>query len=354
MRGKLHPESIVGTTLHGSQPYRLQQLLAIGGLAYVYLAARADGERVAVKLLRPELEGKYEVSARFEREAMAASRVRHANVLCVFEPVQRADGFSFFAAEHLVGVDLADVLGSQRKLNAGRAVRVAIGAAAGLGAAHAAGVVHRDVKPENLFMVHLPDGREVVKVLDFGSASMAGEPHVTPNLRITNTTSFVGTPGYVAPEQAEGAVGHPTADVYGLGVVLFEAVFGRPPFVGHSWMELRVPPCPRAARRSDRYLCRAGRCPADLSRQAQQGALPGHGRLAPGAGDRAGAGKGITSGLKWSSRGALRPRPTSATPHRYSMIPAGARWSRCRALLLSVAHLSESAPGQPRPPARIR
>lgn len=238
MKPRFSPESILGTTLSGTRRYRLEQVISSGVLAHVYLAATESGERVAVKLLRPEAEHKREVVARFEREALAASRLRHENVVRVFEPAQRAGAFYFFATEHLVGVDLADLLASQGRLHPTRAVRIALGAAAGLQAAHAAGVVHRDVKPENLFLVHNPDGREEVKVLDFGSASLLGSPAPAFDQRITMTTGFVGTPGYMAPEQADRAEGHPTADVYALGVVLYEALTGHPPFAGKSWVEL--------------------------------------------------------------------------------------------------------------------
>ncbi|NUP12131.1 MAG: serine/threonine protein kinase [Polyangiaceae bacterium] len=231
-------ESIVGTTLAGTRRYRLLQLLRSGGVAHVYLAETDAQEKVAVKLLRPELETRRDVVARFEREALAACRIRHENVLHVFEPVQRAGMFAFFSAEHLVGVDLADVLASQGKLPAWRAVRTIVHAAAGLGAAHEAGVVHRDVKPENIFLVHLPDGREQVKVLDFGSASLASDPSPPFDKRITMTTEVVGTPGYAAPEQAEGEPVRPSADLYALGVVLYEALSGKPPFAATNWLEL--------------------------------------------------------------------------------------------------------------------
>lgn len=247
MSVRFSPESVLGTTMPSpGGPYRLDQVLKSGGLSYVYLASRVDQDdgRLAVKLMRPELEAKPEVVARFDREALAASRARHENVIRVDEPVQRHAGFAYFACEHLVGVDLADQMVSERKLAPERAVKIALAACLGLAAAHAAGVVHRDVKPENIFLVHAPDGREVTRILDFGSAWLesdsAGKSAAPKAMRITQSTSFVGTPGYVAPEQAEGAIGHPTADVYALGVVLYEALAGKPPFAAKGWMDLLV------------------------------------------------------------------------------------------------------------------
>jgi serine/threonine-protein kinase len=187
--------------------------------------------------------------ARFEREAEAAARVRHPNVLRVLEicvePRERGrdarPGSSepvpvpFFVMELLVGLDLADTLALSRCLAPARAVRVARGLCAGLGAAHDAGVIHRDVKPENVFLEHAADGREVVKLIDFGFAWLQadGDPD-TSRVRITARHAVVGTPEYIAPEQAMGATAHPTADVYSLGVVLFESLVGRVPFSGGS------------------------------------------------------------------------------------------------------------------------
>jgi serine/threonine-protein kinase len=203
---------------------------------------------VAVKVLRAEHRGRPDLVRRFEREAMAAARVRHPNVLEVLDtPVDR-DGILSFAMELLVGLDVADTLAYSRSLDSLRAVKIACGAAEGLGAAHAAGIIHRDVKPENIFLVHAADGREAVKLLDFGFAWMpgdearAGEP----------APAVVGTPEFMAPEQAQGAPAHPTADVYALGIVLYEMLAGRVPFSGpypdiaHLHAERAPPPIRRA------------------------------------------------------------------------------------------------------------
>ncbi|WP_437929700.1 serine/threonine-protein kinase [Sorangium sp. So ce291] len=223
-------EALVGKLL--CNKYRVVQLLGSGGVGHVYLADRigrpheAAPSRVAVKVLRAELRDDPLLVARFEREAAAASRVRHPNVLCV-EALERAGDAPCFAMELLVGLDLADTLTFVRSLVPSRAVRIAADLAAGLEAAHGAGVIHRDVKPENVFLVHAADGREIVKLLDFG-LSFIQEPGAEGAL----LPRVVGTPEYMAPEQAQGAPAAPTADVYSLGIVLYEMLAGRVPFQG--------------------------------------------------------------------------------------------------------------------------
>lgn len=253
--------------------YRLVQQIGAGGIGTVWLAEVAEAHdagarptvpreertliglgpplpRVAVKIPRAEHLGSAPLMARFEREAEAAVRVRHPNVLRVLEiciePPDRSGEMRlralsasaplpFFVMELLVGLDLADTLALSRCLAPARAVRVARGLCAGLGAAHDAGVVHRDVKPENVFLEHAADGREVIKLIDFGFAWLQadGDPD-TSRVRITARHAVVGTPEYIAPEQAMGATAHPTADVYSLGVLLFECLVGRVPFAGGS------------------------------------------------------------------------------------------------------------------------
>jgi serine/threonine-protein kinase len=229
------PEALVGTELFGG--YRVIQHLGSGGMAHVYLAEHhgpdeARGDRVALKVLRSEHAPLPALVARFEREAIAAARIAHPNVLEVGPIEHSADGVPFFRMELLVGLDLADTLAFARLLAPERASRVALGIARALAAAHSAGVVHRDVKPENIFLVHASDGRELVKLLDFGfawlqldTASAAGKP-------ITRGVTVVGTPEYMAPEQAQGARAAPTTDIYSFGIVLFEMLTGSVPFTG--------------------------------------------------------------------------------------------------------------------------
>ncbi|WP_438028043.1 serine/threonine-protein kinase [Sorangium sp. So ce233] len=223
-------EALVGKVL--CNRYRVVQRLGSGGVGHVYLAERigrthdAAPARVAVKVLRAELRDDPLLVARFEREAAAASRVRHPNVLCV-EALDRAGDTPCFAMELLVGLDLADTLTFARSLVPARAVRVAADLAAGLEAAHRAGVIHRDVKPENVFLVHAADGREIVKLLDFGLSFIQDQGADASLL-----SRVVGTPEYMAPEQAHGAPAAPTADVYSLGIVLYEMLAGRVPFQG--------------------------------------------------------------------------------------------------------------------------
>jgi serine/threonine-protein kinase len=227
----------VGTVV--GNRYRVIQLLGSGGTGQVYLAELCDSlrsakiapprRRVAIKVLRDEHRDDADLVARFDREAVAAARIQHPNVRAVEGAPTPWDGDGersrFFVMELLVGLDLADTLAFTGALGPARSVRIAEGAALGLGAAHAAGVVHRDVKPENLFLVHAPDGREQVKVVDFGLSRLRDD---------TDEASgrVVGTPEYMAPEQSRGAPADPRADIYSLGIVLYEMLAGHAPFVG--------------------------------------------------------------------------------------------------------------------------
>jgi eukaryotic-like serine/threonine-protein kinase len=249
----------VGTILAGR--YRIIQVLGSGGMGHVYLAERRPpGDRVAVKVMRAERRRNASLVARFEREASAASRIHHPNVLEAHEVERLPDGSLCFAMELLVGLDLADTLAYQRVLGAARAVGVASGIAEGLAAAHAAGVIHRDVKPENVFLVHAPDGREVVKLLDFGFAWMPGDETRDP-APASGDRAVVGTPEYIAPEQARGAPAAPGADIYSLGIVLYEMLAGRVPFAGTypAIAELHAsrPPPPLGQRRPGVVVSRA-------------------------------------------------------------------------------------------------
>src|SRR5262245_26762490 len=187
---------------------------------------RADGptEPVAIKELNLNDPSMVE---RFEREALALLKLRHPNVVRAIDYGHADDGTPYMAMELLEGESLEDRLFRLGRLDIDEAVRVAYDAALGLGAAHAIGLVHRDVKPGNLFLTE--EGQ--VKVLDFGIAFWtAADGRAAPS-RLTAPGIVLGTPSYMAPEQAKGARDEDvTTDVWGLGAVLYHAVCGREPF----------------------------------------------------------------------------------------------------------------------------
>jgi serine/threonine-protein kinase len=244
--------AMLGSVLAGR--YHVRQLLGSGGVGHVYLAEVLSTDdvraRVALKVLRAEHRATPALVARFEREALAAARVVHPSVLRLGEIALDGDPHPFFTMELLVGLDLADTLGYSTQLSPVRAVRIGRALADALEAAHTAGVIHRDVKPENVFLVHAADGGEPVKLLDFGFACLCDDDADRPPERTRRPV--VGTPEYMAPEQATGAAAAPSADVYSLGVVLYEMLTGRVPFRGDSFaavarqhLEAPVPPLER-------------------------------------------------------------------------------------------------------------
>ena len=240
-----------GQTLRGHDPmlgsmvggrYRIKQLLGEGGMGQVYLAIHEAIEKpVALKILRPEYSRKADIVTRFQQEAISASRIKHPNVLDVFDFGQTAAGCFFLAMEFLEGHDLADELEQVSRLAPERAVSLALQIAKALAAAHGAGVVHRDLKPENVFLQQTPDGDEIVKIVDFGIAQLrtneeAAAASRQQRRRLTRTGMIFGTPEYMAPEQAAGKKADRRVDVYALGVMMYEMFTGAVPFTGDTFM----------------------------------------------------------------------------------------------------------------------
>jgi serine/threonine-protein kinase len=209
--------------------YRLEHPLGHGGMATVYLARDAELDRpVAVKILAASLAGDAAFRKRLLREARLAARLSHPNVVSVYDVGKTEDGRPYIVMECVEGVTLADLLRELGRLPADEAVGLAVQACRGLAHAHAAGLVHRDVKPQNLLL--RKDG--TLKVADFGIAR-AAETTV-----LTQVGTVLGTAAYLSPEQAAGEEVTPATDVYALGAVLYELLTGRPPYVADSLPDL--------------------------------------------------------------------------------------------------------------------
>jgi tetratricopeptide (TPR) repeat protein len=222
-----------GTELDGR--YRIVRFIAAGGMGEVYEATDlALGAEVALKTIRPEVAARETVMERFRREILLARRVTHPNVCRIFDlghhSLEDGGGITFLTMELLRGDTLRNRLREKGPLRVEEGLPVAAQMAAALDAAHAAGVVHRDLKAANVMLVPQPEGGPPrVVVTDFGLAWARDV-----DTSITRTDHIVGTAAYVAPEQAEGGEVTAAADIYAFGVVLYEMVTGRLPFEGDS------------------------------------------------------------------------------------------------------------------------
>jgi hypothetical protein len=226
--------------------YQLGSLLGAGGMARVYVATDRVLERqVAVKVLSPSDAQDPVFVERFRREARAAARLSHPNIVAVFDSGSDADQ-PYLVMEYVPGQSLAQLLARQGRLAPRRAVELAIQVCAALAAAHAQGLVHRDIKPANVLVS--PDGQ--VQVSDFGIVKAAAAT------TLTGTGTVLGTAAYLSPEQAQGGPVDARSDLYGLGCVLYELLCGSPPFgsgadrspVAVATRHVSEPPEPPSAR----------------------------------------------------------------------------------------------------------
>lgn len=220
--------------------YRIVGRLGEGGMGVVYLAEHPRiGRKVAIKTIHPSRPLTADNVERFANEAWAANSIRHPNIVEIFDFGTLPDGRAYLVMEHLEGESLDRRLARTGRLPESAAVQFGCQVAQALAAAHDKGVVHRDLKPQNLFLVRGAGG-EQIKVLDFGVAKLDAQPWQSPSsLPSTHSGILLGTPLYASPEQLRSprSVDH-RSDVYALGVILYEMVCGRAPFVGESLADI--------------------------------------------------------------------------------------------------------------------
>ncbi len=225
-------DPLIGEVVDGR--YKIETCLGEGGLATVYAATHQLIEkRVALKVLKSEFVADAEIVERFLREAKAASRLNHVNIISLSDFGKVPSGAPFFVMELLKGQTLSDLLYEGKGLPLPEAVRIATEIGSGLAAAHQHGVVHRDLKPENIGLARDADGVEHVKILDFGLAKITHD-----NRKLTRVGQVLGTPEYMSPEQASGQSVDHRSDIFALGIVLYRLIVGQVPFAGETFMEV--------------------------------------------------------------------------------------------------------------------
>jgi eukaryotic-like serine/threonine-protein kinase len=335
-----------GTLLGGR--YEVLRSIGWGGMAEVYVASdRQLGREVAVKVILQRHAEDDRFVARFRREARAAAALSHPNVVSVYD-VGTHQGSPFIVMEHVPGRTLAELVESGGPLPPDRVADIGEAVARALGAAHAAGIVHRDVKPGNVMVT--ADGR--VKVLDFGIARAL---RWTP---LTETTAVHGTAEYMAPEYVRGEGADPRSDLYSLGAVLYELLTGHPPFTGDSplqvaYRHLEEIPGPPDVVRPD--------VPEALSAVVMR-------CLAKHPGERYGRAEELATDLHRLQTG--QPAATAPVPRRRTRVmhrphPAGpaepprrgrhgVRWTAAAAMAIVVAVLAVAVPALWPEPARER
>ncbi len=242
----------VGQLVEGK--YRIVELIGEGGMGAVYLGENVRIQRkVAIKVLHGAYSSNVEVAQRFEREAQAAGRIGNDHILEVLDLGELPGGDRFMVMEHLDGETLAHRIKRLGRMVPHQIAPIATQMLAGLAAAHAAGIVHRDLKPENIFILKEKAGKkDYVKIIDFGISKFA--PLGGDAMKMTRTGVVMGTPYYMAPEQASGSRdADARSDLYAVGVMLYEAVTGRVPFDAPTFNQLMFqivlsePPPPQTA-----------------------------------------------------------------------------------------------------------
>ncbi|NUO47692.1 MAG: serine/threonine protein kinase [Polyangiaceae bacterium] len=231
MRGgtPVPPDPLIGTIVDGR--YIIEQTLGEGGMGVVYGGRHRMIERkVALKVLKRELATDPEIVERFVQEAKTATSIGNPHIVDILDFGTLPDGSTYFAMEYLDGTSLTSLVTS--KPAPSRIAKIAMQACDGLGAAHERGIIHRDLKPDNIFIIRR-SGEDFVKILDFGIAKVSGH---TTGPKLTKAGAVFGTPHYMSPEQAAGTSIDHRADIYALGIILYELAAGQLPFDSDNYM----------------------------------------------------------------------------------------------------------------------
>jgi serine/threonine-protein kinase len=340
-RGRKNDDPSLGRVIAGR--YRLESRIGEGGMGIVYRARHVLIDRVvAVKLIRPDLRGETHLRAWMLREARAANRVDHAHIIDIHDIGETDDGELYLVMEYLVGTPLSNEL-ARGPLQLARAVDVLEQMGAALSRAHDLGVVHRDLKSDNILLTARGGRKDFVKILDFGLAALAHDPRLAPK------GAVFGTPEYMSPEQARGEQAGPQSDLYALGVLFFEMLTGQLPFKAgdrETLLEMqRTAPAPRPSTiRKDCHLVAEKIVLRLLEKDARKRYRDGHHLL-----EELKALQRSLPSTSWDKEGTQESAPVAPPPPPPPRSPGVAEWASRTGLfarMVTRAYPAANAPAE--------